>query len=126
MKLTMIWTISCIAAVLAIPTLAPAQRSAEVALRAAMETETVKGDLKGAIEQYKKIAQSGNRAVAAQALLRMAECYQKLGDAESRKVYERIVREFEDQPSAVATAKARLGGDAVVKAENRGIAIKQV
>jgi len=27
----------------------------EVALRAAIETEPVKGDLKGAIEQYKKI-----------------------------------------------------------------------
>ena len=24
----------------------------------------------------------------------MAECYQKLGDAESRKIYERLVREY--------------------------------
>ena len=28
------------------------------------------------------------------ALLRMAECYQKLGDAEATKVYEQIVRDF--------------------------------
>jgi len=117
MKLTKMWMTVSITAVLAIPTLAPAQRSPEVTLRAAMETETVKGDLKSAIEQYKKVAQSGNRAVAAQALLRMAECYQKLGDAESRKVYERIVRDYGDQPAAVAAAKAHLGGDAVAKAE---------
>jgi Tol biopolymer transport system component len=92
-------------------------KQAEIDLQAAIRTETVKGDLKGAIEQYKKIAQSGNRALAAQALVHMADCYQKLGDSESRKIYERIVREFGDQPSAVATAKARLGGDGVAKAE---------
>ena len=50
-------------------------------LKAAMNTELVDGNLKLAIEQYKKVADSGNRALAAQALLRMADCYQKLGDA---------------------------------------------
>jgi hypothetical protein len=44
----------------------------EVALRAAMEKETVHGDLKGAIEQYKKLAQSKDRSIAARALIRMA------------------------------------------------------
>ena len=41
---------------------APAQPQdkAEVALRAAMEKETVEGDVKGAIEQYKKLAQNNN------------------------------------------------------------------
>ena len=61
----------------------------EVALRAAMERETVRGDLKGAIEQYKKLAQSKDRALAARALVRMAESYQKLGDGEAQKVYQR-------------------------------------
>jgi hypothetical protein len=83
---------------------------ADVALRAAMETETVKGDLKGAIEQYKKIAESSDRVVAAKALLRMADCYQKLGDAQARGVYERLVREFGDQTDVATVARVKLGG----------------
>ena len=34
------------------------QRTADVALRAAVETETVRGDVKGAIEQYKQIVET--------------------------------------------------------------------
>ncbi|MBK5292279.1 MAG: PD40 domain-containing protein [Acidobacteriia bacterium] len=108
---------------LALPVAAPAQMKPEVALRAAMETETVKGDLKGAIEQYKKIAQGSDRVIAAKALVRMAECYAKLGDAESRKIYERVVREFADQKEAVTTARARLGSAA---AKGAGIVVRQV
>ena len=90
MKTRKLWMIVSVAAALAVS--AAAQKSPEVAMRAAMETETIKGDLKGAIEQYKKVAQSGNRGLAAQALVRMAECYQKLGDSESRNIYARVVR----------------------------------
>jgi Tol biopolymer transport system component len=76
-------------------------------LREAINKETVDGDCKGAIEQYKNVSEGADRALAAQALLRMAECYQKLGDAESQRVYERLVRDFGDQPQA-AEARARL------------------
>ena len=61
--------------------------------------------LKGAIEQYRQIAQTGDRTVAVRALIRLAECHQKLGDAEARNIYERIVREFADQKDAVALAR---------------------
>jgi Tol biopolymer transport system component len=86
---------------------------AEVALQAAIKTETVDGNLKGAIEQYKKIAaQPGaGRAVVATALLRMGQCYEKLGDAETRearKAYEQVVREYADQAGIVAQARVRL------------------
>ena len=86
---------------------------AEVALQAAIKTETVDGDLKGAIEQYKKIAaQPGaGRATVATALLRMGQCYEKLGDAdtrEARKAYEQVVREYADQAGIVAQARVRL------------------
>ena len=77
--------------------------------KAAMNTELVSGDLKAAIEQYRKVADGSNRALAAQALLRMAECYQKLGDAQARTIFERVVREFADQAAAVTLARARLG-----------------
>jgi Tol biopolymer transport system component len=39
----------------------------------------------------------------------MADCYQKLGDAEARKIYEEIVRNYPDQQSAVSLARERLG-----------------
>lgn len=82
----------------------------EAALRAAIEVETVKGDLRGALQRYAKLSQSTDRAVAAKALLRMAQCHEKLGDAEARKIYERLVRDFADQTETVAAARARLGG----------------
>jgi len=81
---------------------------AEAQLQAAITKETVEGDLKGAIEQYQKLADSSNHAVAAKALLRMGQCYEKLGDTEARKAYERVVREFSDQKETAATAQARL------------------
>ena len=90
---------------------APAQVRAEVALRAAIEQETVKGDLKGAIEAYRKIVDgyADNRAVRAQALVRMADGYRKLGDAQAKQVYERVIREFADQKEQVTIARARIG-----------------
>jgi len=54
-------------------------------------------------------AAGSNRALAAQALVRMAECYQKLGDAESRTIYQRVVRDYADQADAVKFARAHLG-----------------
>jgi Tol biopolymer transport system component len=83
----------------------------EVVLQAAIRKETVEGDLKGAIEAYKKLAQGSNRAVAAQALVRMGQCYEKLGEAqakEARAAYERVVRDYADQAEIVAQARVRL------------------
>jgi len=87
---------------------APSAQEPERQFKAAMNTEMVDGNLKAAIEQYKKVAASGNRVLAAQALVRMAECYQKLGDSEAQKIYQRLVRDYADQPEAAAVAKARL------------------
>src|SRR4029079_6171751 len=85
--------------------------SLDVQMKAAQQKADVQGDLRGAIEDYEKIvaAASGNRVLAAQALVNMAECYQKLGDAESRNIYERIVREYADQAEAAKLARAHLG-----------------
>ncbi|MBE3109580.1 MAG: tetratricopeptide repeat protein, partial [Acidobacteria bacterium] len=83
---------------------------AEVALQAAIKTETVDGNLKGAIEQYKTIAaQPGaGRATVATALLRMGQCHEKLGNAEARTAYERLVRDYADQPEPTKMARERL------------------
>jgi len=81
---------------------------AEAQLQAAINKETVEGDLKGAIDLYQKLANGSDHAAAAQALVRMGQCYEKLGSAEATKAYERVVREFSDQKETVATARARL------------------
>ncbi|MBL8296089.1 MAG: PD40 domain-containing protein, partial [Bryobacterales bacterium] len=82
----------------------------DVDLQRAIQKETVSGDLKAAIEEYRKIVvRSGSdRGVAAKALVRMAECFQKLGDAEAQKILERVVREYTDQKDPADQARARL------------------
>ena len=89
------------------------KKQQEIDLQAAIRTETVDGDLKAAIKQYDTIVAKykDDRAVAATALIRMAECYRKQGDAESRKIYERVLRDYPDQKEAVSVARARLGRD---------------
>lgn len=50
---------------------------ADVQLQKAIRKETVDGDLKGAIELYRKLAaNSADAGLAAQALLRLAECHE--------------------------------------------------
>src|ERR1039458_4410677 len=103
--------IAAIAAVLlaVLPALtAQSQDKAEAALKAAVDKETVDGNLKAAIEQYKKLAQGANKPVAARALVRLGECYEKQGNADARKTYEQVLSKFGDQKEAVAQARARL------------------
>jgi Tol biopolymer transport system component len=83
---------------------------AEVLMQAAHQKQLVEGQLEEAIQLYKRIVQehSGNHAVAAQALLEIGQCYEKLGNTEARKAYERLLRDYGDQNEAAAQARARL------------------
>lgn len=83
---------------------------AEVLMQAAHQKQLVEGQLEEAIQLYKRIVQehAGNRAVAAKALLEMGRCYEKLGNTEARKAYERLLRDYGDQNDAAAQARARL------------------
>jgi Tol biopolymer transport system component len=85
-------------------------RQAEMLLQEAHHRALVDGDLEQAIELCKKILteHSGNRAVAAKALVQMGGCYEKLGQAEAQKAYQRIIQEFAEQQRQVAIAKKRL------------------
>ena len=82
----------------------------DVELQRAVQRAVTTGDLDAAIEEYRDIvARAGsNRGVAARALIQMAESYQTLGDAEARRIYEQVVREYADQDEAVTVARARL------------------
>jgi tetratricopeptide (TPR) repeat protein len=76
----------------------------------ALHEQDATGNLRKAIGLYEQVLNAKpDRALAAKALLGMAECYQKLGDGESRRLYEQIVREYADQTDVVRTARNRLG-----------------
>lgn len=102
-----------IAALILCGTMAAAtQRAADadVLLQKAKHAQTVAGDLREAIRLYETILALPDldRPRTALALLRVGDCYQKLGRQEARGVYERIVRDFPDVADAARDAKTRL------------------
>jgi Tol biopolymer transport system component/thiol-disulfide isomerase/thioredoxin len=95
----------------------PDDKKAEVLLQAAQAKESIAGDLPGAIALYEQaITEAGaNHALAAQALLAVAKCYERLGSTESRKAYERILREYPWQKDIAAIAQAKLRSASVAR-----------
>jgi Tol biopolymer transport system component len=80
----------------------------ETRFRDALHKQQVEGDLNGAIEIYREIAASGaaSRPLKARALLQLATSLETLGQ-QAEAVYQRILKEFDDQPAA-SQAKTRL------------------
>ncbi len=100
---------------------------AEILLQAAIKLELVEGNLKGAIEQFKKIAQNSRPEVAAEALVHLAACYDKLGQrTEAWSNYERVVREHPNQKEAVAEARAWLDAHPTGPNPREGVRVEQV
>jgi hypothetical protein len=89
---------------------AQGQEQPGLQLKAAVYKETVEGDLQGAIALYKQIVSNTSvpRPIAAAALLGLGGCYEKLGQAEARTVYERLLAEYSDQAQEAAQARDRL------------------
>jgi Tol biopolymer transport system component len=81
----------------------------EIRFREAIHKEQVEGDLTGAMKTYQTLASAkGNRSLAAKALVQLGRCYEKQGNIEARKLYERVLREFADQARAAEDARMRL------------------
>lgn len=70
-----------------------------------MET---RGDYPAALRLFEQVAKGSDRNLAARSLLYAGSCYEKLGKKEARNAYERLIRNFADQPSLVTAARARL------------------
>src|SRR4051794_5585174 len=104
MKLT--WIITATAGML----LALPPQSADVRFRAAQQTETIEGDLKAAIKMYERIVEdrSTSSDIAARSLIRIGMCHERLGSAEARKAYERVLSRFADQSEPAKEARMRL------------------
>jgi Tol biopolymer transport system component len=107
-----------------------AQQTAEELYQAGLYEEEVKGDLEQAIRLYREIvAQHGDvRAVAAKALLRLGNCYEKLGRTEASNAYERLLNDYADQSEAAAEARLRLAAlqRAIRAAEESGITTRRL
>lgn len=111
-SIRILWFLAIAAAGVLLPAMPALQqgKSAEVLLGAALHQEEVEGNLEAAIGIYKKILADhpGNRPLAATALLRMGQCYERLGKDEARKAYERLVLEYADQPEQAEHGRRRL------------------
>ena len=85
-------------------------QTAEELFPKAIQLEEVKGELEKAIEIYKTIVTqfSADRPIASKAQLHIGLCYEKLGNAEARKAYESVVRDYADQAEPTKMARERL------------------
>jgi Tol biopolymer transport system component len=85
-------------------------QSPEQLFQKGLMKEEGEGSLKEAIELYKSVADnnSADRALRAKALFQMGNCYEKLGQQEARKVYEKLVANYTEQTELVANAKRKL------------------
>jgi Tol biopolymer transport system component len=104
------------------------QQKAEVALKNALEKETVDGDLKAAIAQYQAITKmpGAGRAVVAKALLQLAGCYEKQGNTEARKIFEQLAKDYTDQQEIAAQARSRLEMSAPDGSASTGLQIRRI
>jgi len=66
------------------------------------------GDYRGAVRDLELASRGRDRQIAALALLYLGGAQEHLGVAEARAAYEKIIREFPDQPPIVAQARERL------------------
>jgi Tol biopolymer transport system component len=73
-------------------------------------TMETKGDLAGAIALFEEIIRKypNEREYAAQALLQIGLCYEKLGVEGARGAYQRLIKNYPGQTAAVAVAQERL------------------
>jgi Tol biopolymer transport system component len=103
-------TLLALLALLVLSIAAPSAQSGYDLFQKALAAERANGNLQQAIELYQRVSRefSTDRALAARALLRMADCYAKLGNAQARAIYERVAREYPEQTAAVQEARTHL------------------
>lgn len=106
-------TISMIVAAVAILALASGAMLAQNGndlFQQGLVKERTDGDYAGAIKIYQSIVQkfSNDRKLVAKTLYQIGQAYEKLGNAEAKKTYQRITSEFNDQKDIVADASRRL------------------
>ena len=103
--------------------------SPEALLGQAQHQQDVEGNLNAAIATYKQVISHprASRALVARALLLMGACYEQLGNADARRTYERVVKEFSDLGDMASAAKARLADlNAGARAPSSEMAMRRI
>jgi Tol biopolymer transport system component len=100
----------CLVFVFVLVSAAYGQQTAEQLYQSALFKEEIEGDLDAAIKIYETVIKQypENRPVAAKTQLHIGLCYEKLGNAEARKAYEVVVRDYADQAEPTKVARERL------------------
>jgi Tol biopolymer transport system component len=91
-------------------------RSQEQKFQQAIHLMETKGDYPAAIRLFEEVAKGPDRTLAARSLLYVGLCYEKLGNTEAKKAYERVIKEFADQREVALEARKRLA--VLTKAES--------
>ena len=104
----LLWTVAAVVTLSAVIT--SQTPSGHAVFEQALAKERVEGNLPEAIRLYERVVAefASDRALAAQALVQVGLCYEKLGRDEAVRAYERLVRDFADQEDAVELARVRL------------------
>jgi Tol biopolymer transport system component len=95
----------------------------------ALVKERANGQLREAIALYERIVDefSADRTLTASSLVRMAQCYEKLGLGDAQRIYRRVIDEFPEQREEVALARERLASLSRELAElNRGPTFRKI
>src|SRR5688572_4604969 len=84
--------------------------SADALMGSALHQQDVEVNFNAAIVLYRKVVEqpSAGRTLVAMALVRIGQCYERLGNSEARKAYDHVVREYADQNQVVEHARKRL------------------
>lgn len=110
-KTSLIATALLIALVSALSAQQPAgSQSIDALIGAAMHQQEVEGNLPAAADIYRKVVSDvrASRPVQAKALMQLARINERLASPDSSQQYNRLIREFPEQSSLVAEARARL------------------
>jgi Tol biopolymer transport system component len=104
-----------------------AQSGAEL-FQQALRKQRSEGDLAGAIRIYERILQERgtDRKLASRALLQIAQCQERQGGAHARRGYERVLKEYADQPEAANEARARLAALGAPAAVSKAPRVRQL
>ena len=94
----------------------------------ALSKERAEGQLDEAIQIYASIVRdfASDRPLAAKALVQIGRCYERLGNAEAARAYQRVTQEFADQKTSVAEARLRLTALRAATAARSGIISRQL
>jgi len=122
MRMTTKFALLAAAGLLVLMTAAPSAQSGYDLFQKALTAERANGNLQQAIDLYQRVARefASDRALAARALVRMADCYAKLGNAQARAIYERVAREYPEQTAAVQEARTHLQAQGLPRVSIRG------